>query len=257
MSENLPKRIIAVLQQNPSLRIEEVSARLSRNYGINVKLSELIDALIALEKEEVVRKIRDEEFDPYKPLTTIKWQLTRPEILPVETLQPPLEEAWIVTSRPIYSPLWASLDKILKESKTLTTEEAVHKLILDSENTLRVACPYYDEIFASILYKAADRVSRLSEVRILYEEENPVLFKIKGLLSNISVKSLIRREPVKGLKYVGMHAKLLIADDKEALLGSFNLRAQNIYYNFEVGLLLKGELARKLKDLYDAVWDSV
>lgn len=257
MPENLPNHILAVLRQNQSLRIEELSTRLSQNYGINVKLSELIDTLIVLEKEEVVRKVRDEEFDSYKPLTTTKWELTRPEVLPVENPQPTSEEIWIVTSRPIYSPLWESLNKILKESKTLTTEEAIHKLVLESENTLRVACPYYDEIFASILYKAADRISSLAEVRILYEEESPVLLKLKELLSNISVKSLIRREPVKGFKYVGMHAKLLIADDKEALLGSFNLRAQNIYYNFEVGILLKGELARRLKNLYDAVWDSV
>lgn len=257
MPENLLNCILTVLRQNPSLRIEELSIRLSRDYGINVKLSELIDTLIALEKEAIVRKVRDEEFDPYKPLTTVKWQLTHPGVLPVEPHQPPSEEIWIVTSKPIYSPLWASLDKILKGSKTLTTEEAIHKLVLDSERILRVACPYYDEIFASILYKASDRISRLAEVRILYEEESPVLLKIKELLSNVSAKSLIRREPVKGFKYVGMHAKLLIADDKEALLGSFNLRAQNIYYNFEVGLLLKGEPARRLRDLYDAVWDSI
>jgi|GEM_PF-7006797 len=53
---------------------------------------------------------------------------------------------------------------------------------------------------------------------------------------------------------MGLNA-LLIADDREALIGSFNLRAQHMFLNFEVGLLIRGRVVSRLRRLYDAVWE--
>jgi len=256
---SLEKHVLEVLKQTSLASVEKISEELRRSFGIKAKLSEVFDSLLALERAGVVRRICDEEYDEYMPITTLKWQLLEAAAQPPSATEPspPVEELWIVTSQPFYSSVRRALDRVLRENKVLTVEEAVHKVILDSERCLRVACPYYDEVFMSILYRAADKISSLREVRILYEEESNVLLKIRQILENVVAKRLLGREPVRGCKYLGMHAKMLIADESEVLLGSFNLRAQNIYYNFEVGVLIRGSPARHFKLLFDAVWDCI
>ncbi len=51
-----------------------------------------------------------------------------------------------------------------------------------------------------------------------------------------------------------VHAKLLIADSKSAYVGSANLTGRSLAYNLELGVILKGNAASILNNIFDQLW---
>jgi phosphatidylserine/phosphatidylglycerophosphate/cardiolipin synthase-like enzyme len=57
--------------------------------------------------------------------------------------------------------------------------------------------------------------------------------------------------------YESLHAKVIIADDTEAIVGSANLTSRGSDRNYELGLLLKGPSVRILLDAVDKTLGAV
>ena len=56
-------------------------------------------------------------------------------------------------------------------------------------------------------------------------------------------------------QFESSHAKILIADNSIAYVGSGEWRENSLFYNFEVGVVLKGPIVEELIRLYDIIWD--
>jgi phosphatidylserine/phosphatidylglycerophosphate/cardiolipin synthase-like enzyme len=136
----------------------------------------------------------------------------------------------------------------------------MEKIVMDAQHEIRIACPYYDELFIDVLSTHAQNVANLQSVAVLAEMMDPILLKACSLFSNVKVKTLFRStrgaKNGHGLKVQGIHAKLMIADKSEVLLGSFNFRFSHIYYNVDLGLLAKGKIAEHYAKIYDLIWGS-
>jgi len=50
-----------------------------------------------------------------------------------------------------------------------------------------------------------------------------------------------------------LHAKIIVADRKKAIVGSANLSWGGMYSNYEIGLLIEGEAAWKLAEIVDTL----
>ena len=99
--------------------------------------------------------------------------------------------------------------------------------------------------------------ANLSSVAVLAENMDPILLKATSLFQNVRIRTLYRgADAGGGLKVQGIHAKLMIADRSEVLIGSFNFRFSHINYNVDLGLLAKGRIADHYATIYDSIWGS-
>jgi len=60
----------------------------------------------------------------------------------------------------------------------------------------------------------------------------------------------------KELKVQGLHAKVMIADQSQVLIGSFNFRFSHLHYNVGMGILLKGKIAEHYARIFDPIWEA-
>jgi len=228
--------------------------------------SQIFDILIRAENLGVVKRVKTNEYDDARPVTTISWQLCSEEQVPAATLQSLvepakaqqyIEEAKIVVSQP----LWVStqeIDLLRGVGPVLGVREAMEKIVIDAKQELRIACPYYDELFIDVLSVNAQSVAKLEQIAVLAETVDPILVRAKHLFPNMKIKT-IQRTTVSPpgsqcYKVQGIHAKLMIADRTEVLLGSFNFRFSHIHYNIDMGLLASGKIADDYAKIYDSIW---
>jgi hypothetical protein len=237
-----------------------------RGQGYSVSVSQMFDVLLKAESSGFVRRIRTDEFDETKPVSTISWLLAEsydPASVSSQVLgsagQTPayIEDAKIVVSQPIFLSI-QGVDLRSLKMPVLNVREAMEKIVMDARQEIRIACPYYDELFIDVLSIHAQNVASLRSVAVLAETMDPILLKACSLFPNIKVKTLFRSttgaKNGQGLKIQGVHAKLMIADRSEVLLGSFNFRFSHIYYNVDLGLFAKGAIAEHYARIYDLVW---
>jgi hypothetical protein len=231
--------------------------------GFVVSASEIFDIMIQAESSGLVKRVKTEIFDEAKPVITSSWILTRKFENPREARNPInldsyIEDAKIVVSQPIFLTM-QGLDLRSLGVPVLNVREAMEKIVMDAKKEIRIACPYYDELFIDVLSAHAQNVSNLQSVAVLAETMDPILLKACSLFSNTKVKTLfkgITGSSGSNLKVQGIHAKLMIADKSEVLLGSFNFRFSHIYYNVDLGLLAKGKIADHYARIYDLIWGS-
>ena len=228
--------------------------------------SEVYDCLLKEEKAGRVRRVPTQKFDEARPVSTISWILTASYTelseAPAERAQQIgqyIEDAMIVVSQPIFLSV-QGVDLTSLGVPIMNVREAMEKVVMDAKEELRIACPYYDELFIDVLSKHARNVSKLKFVAILAEAMDSILVKSCNLFGNVKVKTLYKSasstQSGKSLKIQGVHAKLMIADTTEVLIGSFNFRFSHIYYNVDLGLLAKGRIAEDYAKIYDCVWGS-
>jgi len=238
-----------------------------RRKGYPVSVSEIFDALVGAESSGLVKRMKTEEFDETKPVSTVSWILSatyKPSLNSEIFKQSAqgstyIEDAKIVVSQPIFLSV-QGLDLRGLGMPVLNVREAMEKIVMDAHQEIRIACPYYDELFIDVLSTHAQNVASLRSVSVLAEAMDPILVKACSLFPNAKVKTIFRNtagaNSGQGLKVQGVHAKLMIADRSEVLLGSFNFRFSHIYYNIDLGLLAKGKIAEHYAQIYDIIWGS-
>lgn len=224
--------------------------------------SDVFDLLLKAESRGFARRVKSDRFDETHPVTTTTW-LLRENLTPSdmslvepERAEPYVKDAMIVVSQPIFLTIRGVNLRAL-DMPMLNVKEAMEKLVLDAKQELRIACPYYDELFIDILSSHALNVSKLRRVLVLAEAMDPILVKATKLFPNLKVRTLYKgATQSNNLKVQGIHAKLMIADQSEVLMGSFNFLFSHIYYNIDVGLFAKGEVARHYAQIFDLIWRS-
>jgi len=225
--------------------------------------SEVFDCLVKAESVGWVRRVQTKEFDEDRPVSTVSWILVKSNTETLEasikevqqTNRRYIDEAMIVVSQPIFLSVKGVHFKNLG-MPIMNVRKAMEKIVTDAKYELRIACPYYDELFIDVLSGQAHNVSKLKFVAVLAEAMDPILVKACNLFKNAKIKTLYKSasSAQSKLKIQGVHAKLMIADRSEVLIGSFNFRFSHIYYNVDLGLLARGRIAEDFVQIYDRVW---
>jgi len=103
----------------------------------------------------------------------------------------------------------------------------------------------------NLIRKAAERGVRVTMVVNSLESQHEEIRRELGLLAS-------RYPHMKIISFMGsgnrqLHAKIIVADRKKAVVGSANFSWGGMYANYEVGLLVEGEIAWKLADIVDSL----
>lgn len=148
----------------------------------------------------------------------------------------------------------------------------IKKLVQKSRISIDIANPYFDvfgtkKILPDLLTAARRGVHIRIITRGLFDnddgdknrESKKIIldeFKKQGLEGKIDIRDYFKRDRMSSKHIFAVHSKLLISDDEECYIGSANITATSLYSNFETGILFNGKEVRKIKSLFNSLWQA-
>lgn len=144
--------------------------------------------------------------------------------------------------------------------------DELRQLFFDAEESVRIANPYFDPD-ETVIRDIAALAARGVETRLLTRETDSgtrglatTLNRIHGIISDsqrelFTVRDFFERDAETGQQAFATHAKVAIADEKLCYIGSANLTRTSLSSNFELGVILRGELATDAARIFDRVFD--
>jgi phosphatidylserine/phosphatidylglycerophosphate/cardiolipin synthase-like enzyme len=144
-----------------------------------------------------------------------------------------------------------------------TTEVAMINVILHAKESLRLAFPFVDSASTDILQQLGYAWKRGCTIQILCRDAS----SLEGLGVGADFVDALRRcrlgaacrvpASAGGIKWT-FHAKVLIADDTRAYVGSANLTKASLVDQAEVGLLISDSaVLQELKTWYSSLWSAL
>ena len=161
-----------------------------------------------------------------------------------------------------------SIEKTMNRNGFISTDLAFKKVISSAQNKIRIASPF--------LQKNVQNVNSLPDLEeiilsaytrgckfiILSREVNNKRFNDLNWLIDLSKRNGYGdkleifdyyKSKQDGTLDSSNHAKLIIADENIAYIGSAELRLNSLYRNFEVGVVLEGPSITGLSELFDGM----
>jgi hypothetical protein len=250
---------LELLKSGDERTTKEIADYIAHTSGQRVSEIEVFDTLVKFEARQKVHRSNRKNFDEYRPVATSSVILDQANITrEISTLRVDdyVNGAMVVVSQPVFLSRRGLEFKNLG-MPVLSVGEAMEKIVLDARTEIRIACPYYDDVFIEILSKNTKNIQNLKRLSILAERSDPILLKALKLFPNTKLKTLYGSTlsiHEKELKVQGLHAKVMIADQSEVLIGSFNFRFSHLHYNVDMGILLKG--AEHYARIFDSIWEA-
>ena len=140
-------------------------------------------------------------------------------------------------------------DLLFRVPGLLGTSGALAELFETAKTSLKVMVPYIDPTFTALLAKV------LCPVKVVTTpapgrpaRPNPVLERC-STMCDLAVRYLNERRD-RALLFQ-MHAKLILADDRIAYVGSANLTDTSVHYNLELGVLVEDARVAFLDRIFD------
>lgn len=143
----------------------------------------------------------------------------------------------------------------------------LRRIVLRADESLRVATPYWgpDE---RVVQDVATAPNRGVETQILTREvvdpntneqtvsalTDLVAAVDEDSLDSLSIADFYEREH--GVQTGATHAKVMVADEEVAYVGSANLTKLSLSNNYEFGVLLRGDAARDVAAVFDAIFEA-
>ena len=226
---------------------------------LGVSWTEVMQALAELEAEEHI--YRDgEPLDLTKPIATSRWCTSR-SMIEEPMAAEPLGEVVAIVASP------ALVKRVSRTPLVMGLPEFLESFVCSSANDgMRIMMPYLSGLAGYLFARCLDRLSSLKYLRIMTERDESNIRTLKRLeqyLSNLEVAYATRyeKESIEGrevwVKVEGAHAKLIIVDDRYALVGTFNLTEVHLLSNYDIGVLVRGPAVKLIVRLYDELWSSV
>lgn len=257
--DEIEERIIQLLRkERRPLTTEQICSKL------NIPKIVASSALYKLLKKGLIKRIYTDSYDPTRPFDTASWIAEEKEVTAEEPRRVEEEVAFryarLVLSVPL-SMLNLRTD-LLNKYEALDLHDAYTYIIEIAKRELKVMCPIID---AYALYPLVTKMLNSKElrVRILTElgKSRDVLYLLETLKSrNIEIRDVARTAKYGDYerKTFGIHAKLVIADNEVALVGSFNLSRHHYLVNFDIGFLIYDKfIVSRLSLIFDELWDYV
>lgn len=155
--------------------------------------------------------------------------------------------------------------KLPKSVRPIRT--SIRRYLAEAADTVRIANPYFDDT-EHVLNDLAALPRRGVDLKLVTREvdtDDPnqpsvdAIDEISGQLSDEERKHLFVRDFYDTDRYDvqlgATHAKAVIIDEQIAYLGSANLTRLSLTGNFELGVLLRGELVDDVVAVFDAMFD--
>ncbi len=226
----------------------------------------LSSALFELLKENAVRKVYDSDYDPTRAFDTAKWMLLLKAGEPSSDEEPAehqkdSDNMKLVLSVPLS--LLSIKNNLLNSSNALDFSDAYIHVVEAAEEEIRIMCPVIDSYgMFPIMTKIANS-SRI-KVKVITELEKSrelSYFMDVADRSRLLVADALRKKGdghERSRKIGGVHSKMIIADRKIALIGSFNFSKYHYLTNFDIGFLIYNRnLVEKLLRIFEEIWSYV
>ncbi|GEM_PF-4558822 len=255
----IEKKIIAELKraQKPVSSFE-----LQQKLGVSPGM--LSKALNNLYRSGIVNRVYTPLYDPTRPFDTVSWQLKiKGE---AESEQEKVKEALLKDFRLVMAvpiSLYAKRAEILNKYGAVDFFDAYTYVIDSAEIELKIICPVVD---AYGIFPIVNKITRSPNltVRIITEmDKSRDLEYISDIVEPDRLVILDAHEATEvrsGLKrkMKGVHMKMIIADDKIALIGSFNFSKYHYLVNFDIGFLIYNDnVVKILSQIFEEIWTDV
>ena len=165
----------------------------------------------------------------------------------------------VLTKPPAPSFISEKLESMLKGSwGLLDTKELLPIIAETAQNTFTVMSPFMDEVGAEVVVNLFDRSLAAEKYLVLRKGTDgtppPGLAGISHNLDELGVQVLnFRIDKTDSLGNETFHAKVVLADDSAAYVGSSNMHKWSFEYSLELGLYVRGKAASRIADILDAV----
>lgn len=230
---------------------------------LNIPKNVASATLYNLLRRGLVKRVYTETYDPTRPFDTASWTVDENVIANLQQEA----QVWERSIRLVISlPLLASNIRasLLNKYEALDIHEAYSYVVEEAERELKIMCPIID---AYALYPLISRVSKVGnlKVKILTEFSKSIdsIYLLLSSSKNFEIKNAEKYATTensrrRAKKLFGIHAKIIIADDKVALLGTFNLSKHHYLVNFDIGFLIYDQhIIKTLSQLFDTLWELV
>jgi len=135
----------------------------------------------------------------------------------------------------------------------LTTDVVFRRLLESARKSLKIFSPYVDNSFTGMAQAAKVPIQVVTTLRDAKMKSSPVLERF-ATTRPLAVRYLCEKQG-KAQMYQ-LHAKMILADDAMAYLGSANFTDTSLHYNFELGLYIEDrDVLGRLHALFDYVFD--
>lgn len=211
---------------------------------------EAVSTLSRLEREGLIRRV--EVLDPTKPLATSVWKVQERK----GGEQAKAEGLGMVVSLILNPPLVRDLKSAPPASMGLL--DSLSYIVNSASSELRVAMPYVGGLMTTLFTQHLQELKKLRTLKVITEntqENRRSLEPLAFFLPNLQVRYATRR--VNGIKVAGAHLKVIIADRELAIVGTFNLTQAHLLVNYDIGLLVRGNVVAHLCSIFDAIWDAI
>ena len=135
----------------------------------------------------------------------------------------------------------------------LTTDLVFRRLLESARKSLKIFSPYVDNSFTGMAQAARVPIQVVTTLRDSKMKSSPVLERF-ATTRPLAVRYLCEKQG-KSQMYQ-LHAKMILADDAMAYLGSANFTDTSLHYNFELGIYIEDrEVLARLHTLFDYVFE--
>ena len=135
----------------------------------------------------------------------------------------------------------------------LATDLVFRRLLESARKSLKIFSPYVDNSFTGMAHAASVPIQVVTTLRDAKMKSSPVLERF-ATTRPLAVRYLCEKQG-KSQMYQ-LHAKMILADDAMAYLGSANFTDTSLHYNFELGIYIEDrDVLGRLHALFDYVFD--
>lgn len=258
--ETIKKHILKLLEEfGEPLSTEVICSKL------NISRDIASAALYSLLRQGFVKRLYSENYDPTRPFDTASWALSKARVSEgkYEEVCPFLCNMRLVLSVPQFlKTLRVKILNILNNYEALDLHDAYKYVIDTATRELKIMCPIID---IYVLFPLISKISKSDNiiVKILTEydrSENIIQLFANWDLRNVEIRNGAKYFAIDNTrrKIFGIHAKLMIADDIVALIGTFNFSMYHYLVNFDMGFLIYDQqVVRDLSQIFDLLWEHV
>jgi phosphatidylserine/phosphatidylglycerophosphate/cardiolipin synthase-like enzyme len=135
----------------------------------------------------------------------------------------------------------------------LTTDLVFRRLLESARKSLKIFSPYVDNSFTGMAQAARVPIQVVTTLRDAKMKSSPVLERF-ATTRPLAVRYLCEKQGK--TQMYQLHAKMILADDAMAYLGSANFTDTSLHYNFELGIYIEDrEVLQGLHALFDYVFE--
>ena len=158
----------------------------------------------------------------------------------------PLIEPVVSIPSPLRGPIGARIPGLLD------SDQVFRRLLESARKSLKIFSPYVDNSFTGMAQDARVPIQVVTSLRDNKQKSCPVLERFSSTRP-LAVRYL--REVQGKVQMYQLHAKMILADDVMAYIGSANFTDTSLHYNFELGLVTEDRaVIARLHALFDYVF---